>query len=299
MKKIDLTNILLLLSLAAIWGASYLFMRIAGPVLLPVVLISLRVILAAITLLTYSALKRDLPNFRHHWTDFLVMGILNNVIPFLLIVSAVIDLNASIAAMLNATMPLFTATVAALFGLEVFNARKALGVVMGLFGVAVLVGLSPLPVTSTVILASIKALVAALSYGFAAVFARARFKGIKPLHSAVGQLTGSSLVMAPLLLFSLPHEATTPLVWASIIGLAVICTAVAYLLYFRLIARAGATQTSTVTFLIPFFSVLWGVTLLGEPINLGMFLGLCIILASVWLVMGVREPVSRSLGQGP
>ncbi|MCB9152079.1 MAG: DMT family transporter [Caldilineaceae bacterium] len=287
MKTIDL---IYLFVLAALWGASYLFMRIAGPMLGSIVTMALRVSIAAATLWLYVYLARKQPDWRRHWKQFLILGALNNAIPFVLITNAVIDLNASMAAILNATTPLFTAVVAALWVKEAFGMRKGVGVLLGITGVTILMGWSPLPLNQRVILATLQAIIAAVSYGFAAVYARTRFQGIAPLHTAVGQLSGSSLLLVPLGVASAPAQWPGAHVVIAILGLALLSTALAYLIYFRLIASAGATQAATVTFLIPFFSVLWGRVFLKEPLNIGMFAGLGVILVSVWLVLGVQTP---------
>jgi drug/metabolite transporter (DMT)-like permease len=294
-KSTSLQTFLLLLLLAALWGASYLFFRVAGPVLGPLLLAALRVVLAALGLIVYAIMMRHLPDFRTHWRAFLLLGLLNNVIPFTLISSAVNNLNASVSAILNATTPLFTVMVAAFWLKEKLTARKLLGVGLGLLGVVVLMGLSPLPLNQRVIVAGLEALLASCSYAFAVVYARTRFKGIAPLHTAVGQLCGSSLILTPISLFALPNAFPSLIVIVSVIALALISTSAAYLIYFRLIANAGATTASTVTFLVPFFSVLWGVVFLQEPLNVGMFVGLAIILVSVYLVLssGIQKVGGR------
>jgi drug/metabolite transporter (DMT)-like permease len=140
-----------------------------------------------------------------------------------------------------------------------------------------------------VVAAALQALLAALSYGVAAVHARRQFMGVPPLHAAVGQLSGSTVLLLPLAALWWPQTLPDARVALSVVGLAVVCTALAYGMYFRLIATTGATAAATVTFLIPFFSVLWGVMLLGEPLNVGMFIGLDAILSSVWLVLGAKS----------
>ncbi len=282
-----LQTTLMLVSLAALWGASYLFMRILGPELGVLATVMLRFGVAALALLAFGLLTGNLPDFRLHWQKFLILGLLNNVIPQALIVSAVIHLNASLGSILNATTPLFTAIVAAVWIKEAFGWQRVLGVLLGIFGVTVLVGFSPIPVDSRSLLAVIEALLAAVSYSFAAVYARGAFKGIQPLHTAIGQLSGSSLLVLPLALVAWPKVQWSLEIIGSVLGLALLSTALAYLLYFRLIATAGATAAASVTFLIPFFSLLWGVIFLHEPLNLGMFVGLGIILLSVGLVLGL------------
>jgi drug/metabolite transporter (DMT)-like permease len=286
----------LLLGLAALWGGSYLCIRVAAPVLGTLPVVALRVSIACLALLGYAAVRRDFPDFRAWWKAFLVLGLLNNAIPFVLAANAVISLNASVAAILNATTPLFTAIVAAVWLGEVFDARRVAGVALGIAGVAIIVGWSPLPVTGTAILAVGQALLAALSYGLAAVYARRRFVGSRSLHTAVGQLAGSSLLLVPLAFVAPPTGEVTARIVIAVLGLALACTALGYLIYFHLIANAGATQAATVTFLIPGFSTFWGATLLGEPLGAGLFVGLAVILAGVWLVIGPRRSAQVKVG---
>ena len=290
-------HVFLLLLLAALWGASYLCIRVAAPALGATAVAALRVALACLTLLAYAALRRDLPNFRAWWRAFLLLGLLNNAIPFLLIANAVISLNASVAAILNATTPLFTAIVAALWLGEAFNAHRAAGVALGIGGVAVIVGWSSLPPSGDTLVAVAQALVAAGSYGLAAVYACRRFAGSRPLHTAVGQLAGSSMLLLPLTLAAPPEAAPSGTVAVAVLVLALACTALGYLIYFQLIARAGATQAATVTFLIPCFSTLWGTAILGEPLGLGLFVGMAIILGGVWLVNGPQHPGRAGLSE--
>lgn len=287
--SINLLDLLLLFLLAAIWGGSYLFMRMAGPALGSIVLMGLRVGLAAVALFGYTLAIGNLPDFRRYWKEFLILGALNNAIPFVLIANAVIDLNASIASIINATTPLFTAVVATFWIKEGFGLKKTWGVLLGISGVVILMGWNPLPLTPQTLWAAAQALLAALSYGLAAVYARTRFKGVAPLHTSLGQLVGSSVLLLPVAWALAPATLPSATVILAVLGLALLCTALAYLIYFRLIASAGATQAATVTFLIPFFSVLWGVTLLREPLNSGMFIGLGVILVSVWLVLSARS----------
>lgn len=282
MKRLDLV---LLFLLAAIWGASFLLIRIAAPALGAIPTSALRVSIAALGLLLYAVALHNLPAFRPRWRQFLILGILNNVIPFVLLANATINLNASIAAILNATTPLFTAMVASLWLGAAFTRRIGVGILLGLLGVAVLMGWSPLPLTDQTIWATLQALIATFSYGMAAVYARKTFPGVAPLHTAIGQLCGSTVVLLTLAAPRLPTALPANNVTLAVILLALLCTSLAYLIYFHLIASAGATQAATVTFLIPFFSVLWGVIFLGEPLNAGMFAGLALILAAVWLVL--------------
>lgn len=284
-----LVDLALLVLLGALWGASYIFMRIAGPPLGPIALMAGRVLIAAGFLVAIARALHQLPDFRARWRQFLVIGAIGNAIPFVLIGNAVLHLNASIAAILNATVPLFTTIVASLWIREPLGPRKILGASLGIAGVCALLGWSPLPVTPTTLGATAQTLLAALSYALTAVFARRYFAALTPLQAAVGQVCGACVLLTPLALAAPP--AATP-TWAAIcalLALALPCTVLAYLIYFRLIANIGPTKASVVTFLIPPFGILWGVAFLDEPLNAGVLAGLGIILASVWLVLGARR----------
>lgn len=281
-------DLFLLVILAAIWGSSYLFIRIAAPVMGSIFSMGLRVFLAAAALLIYGLTARQMPDFKTYRWRFLLLGALNNAIPFVLIANSVSELNASIASTLNSTTPLFTAVVAVLWAGERFTARKVAGLVLGVIGVAVLMGWNSIPLSGRVILAGGEALLAALAYGLAAVYVRTQFKGVSPLHTSIGQLSGSTVLLAPLAAFNLPPAVPQIGPLAAVVVLALVCTVLAYLLYFRLITSAGATKATSVTFLIPLFSVLWGVLFLNEPLSAGLIGGLVVILVSVWLVLGDR-----------
>jgi drug/metabolite transporter (DMT)-like permease len=291
----SLRDLLLLILLSAVWGASYLFTRIAGPVLGPISLMAIRLFIAAGMLIALAGSMGQVPDVRTRWRQFLLIGAIGNAIPFVLIANAVIQLNASIAAILNATGPLFTTIVSALWLGERLGPRKIIGAGLGILGVSVLVGWSPLPVTPAVLLATGQALLAALSYALTAVYARKRFADLPPLQAAVGQVCGGAVLLLPLVVVAPPLGPITWLVALSVIALAVPCTVVAYFIYFRLIANAGPTKTSTVAFLIPLFGIVWAAAFLGEPVNFGVLAGLGVILLSVWFVLGQK---TRRAGGG-
>jgi drug/metabolite transporter (DMT)-like permease len=278
-----------LLLLGALWGASYMFIRVAVPALGPFALMGLRVALAASVLALYAAfLVRDLPKFRSRWREFLIVGATNSAVPFTLIAAAEIELTASLAAILNSTTALFAAAVAAVWIGEALTMKKVFGLVMGLVGVAVLVGWDPIPLNSIVLLSVGAMLAASLSYAIGGVYVKRTFAGVPPLAMAIGQQAGAAVLLLPLAAVSLPEEAPPLPAALSALALTLLSTAVAYLLYFRLIENVGPTKTLTVTFLIPVFGLLFGVVLLGEPIGVGTLVGFGIILYSVALVTEVR-----------
>jgi drug/metabolite transporter (DMT)-like permease len=282
-----------LLLLGALWGASFLFIRVAVPALGPFALMELRVGIAAATLALGAAVVGRAPKLRARWKQFLFIGTLNAAIPFSLIAASEIHLTASLAAILNSTTVLFTVVVAAVWADEALTPRKMVGVVLGIFGVVVLVGWDPIALSGVVLLSVGAMLAASLTYGLAVVYIKRTFKGLPPIAMAIGQLTGATTLLLPLAIVSLPEERPAAAVTLSVLGLALLSTAVAYLLYFRLIENVGPTSTATVTLLVPVFGLLFGVVLLDEPFGLGTLVGLGIILSSVVLVTGVgldRQP---------
>jgi len=278
-----------LILLAALWGASYIFIRVAVPALGPFVLMGARVTLASGALGLYAVLlARSMPKFRSRWTEFLIVGATNSAIPFTLIAAAEIELTASLAAILNSTTALFVAVVAAVWIGESLTARKVVGLLLGFAGVVVLVGWDPVPLNGAVLLAVVAMLAASLSYAVGGVYVKRTFAGVSPLAMTIGQQGAAAAILLPLAAVSLPGEAPPLPAALSALALALLCTAVAYLLYFRLIENVGPTKTLAVTFLIPVFGLLFGVVLLDEPVGLGTIVGFAIISYGVALVTEVR-----------
>ena len=277
-----------LVSLGALWGASFLFIRVAVPELGPFVLVALRVGLAALTLTLFAVATRRALKLRGLWGPFLFVGFVNTAVPFSLISASEVHLTASLAAILNSTTVMFTALVAAFWLGDALTPKKILGVLLGVFGVAVLVGWDPLPLSPVVLLSVAAVLGASLCYGIGAVFTKRVFAGVPPLTLAVGQQTAAAGFMIPVAATDLPSRAPSVAVALCVLALAVLSTAVAYLLFFYLIENAGPTSTSTVTLIVPVFGLLFGVLFLGEPVGVGTFVGLAVILASVVLITGIN-----------
>ncbi len=278
-----------LILLGVLWGASFLFIRVAVPALGPFALVELRVALAVVALLVYGLAIGRLPKLRAHWKRFLVLGLVNSAMPFSLIAFAEIELTASLAAILNSTTVLFTAVVAAFWTGEALTAGKATGVILGVVGVAVLVGWDPVVVTGAVLLSIGAMLLASLSYAVGATYAKLAFADLPPLTMAVGQQAGASVLLLAPAAATLPETGLSVVVGLCVLGLALLSTAVAYILYFRLIENVGPTSTVTVTFLVPVFGLLFGVLLLDEPFGPGTLAGLGLILLSVALVTGITS----------
>jgi drug/metabolite transporter (DMT)-like permease len=283
-------GVLALLSL--VWGGSFLFNGVAVRELPFLTIVTLRVGLAALALhVVLRVMGLRLPRERSVWAAFIGMGILNNVIPFTLIVWGQSHIASGLASILNATTPLFTVIVAHYFTTdERLTGHRLMGVIVGFFGVAVMVGAAALAGLNANVLAQLAILGAALSYGCSGVYGR-RFKamGIPPLATATGQVTASSVMLLPFALYldrpwTLPMPSLAAIL--SILALALVSTAFAYLLFFRLLARAGATNAGLVTFLIPVSAILFGVVLLGETLEPRHIAGMALIGAGLLLMDG-------------
>jgi len=277
-----------LIVLAALWGGSFLFIRVAAPVLGPVVLVELRVLIAGLALLLYAAITRRALDLHVYWWQYLIIGALNSALPFVLISTAEIRLTASFAAILNATSPLFGAIIAAVWLKDRLTVGKIGGLILGIVGVAVLVGWSPISLSTDVILSIGASLLGATSYGVASVYTKAHATGAPPLGMAVGSQLGASLILLPLVPAALPTGTPSAGVALCVLLLAIGSTALAYVLYFRLIVDIGPARALTVTFITPIFGVAWGALFLGEQIAISTMLGCAIILAGITLVLGLR-----------
>jgi len=273
----------LLLALSVLWGGSFFFVGVAVAELPPLTIVAARVTLAAVVLLvTLRVIGLPLPTNRHVWATLFGMGLLNNVVPFTLIVWGQTHIASGVASILNATTPLFTVIVAHTLTVdEKMTVGRLLGVFAGLAGVAVMVGGSAVQTLGVNVAAQLAVLAAALSYALAGVFGR-RFNelGVAPLATATGQVAASSVMLAPLAMiidrpWSLPAPSAATL--AALAGFAVLSTAVAYTLYFRILATAGATNPLLVTLLIPVTAILLGVAVLNETLEIRHLTGMMLI----------------------
>lgn len=287
MKPRDLTDFLLL---AALWGASFLFMRVAAPAFGAFALVEVRVAIAAAFLLPLLAWRGGLAVLRGRAPTLAIVGVLNSAIPFVLFTYSTLTITAGFASVLNATVPMWAAVVAWLWLRERIRAAQWLGLAIGLAGVVLLVwgriDLRPGGSQWSVTLAIGAALLASLSYGVAANYTKRRLAGIDTLAVATGSQIAAALALAPFALATWPITPVDLRDWAAAIALGVACTGLAYLLYFRLIDRVGAMRAASVTFLIPLFGVLWGAVFLSEAITLQMAAGGAVILAGTALALG-------------
>ncbi len=284
-------DIAALFGLAALWGASFLFIRIASPEIGPFLTIQGRVTIAAAALLIYIFIIGQSTGWGKRWKQYLIIGALNAAIPFTLIAMASLHLNASMLAIINSMTPLFTALVVWGWMKEKLSTQKWVGIFVGIFGVIILVGWSPVSFTTEVNIAIVLSILSTVSYGFAGVYAKKAFDSVPPFSVAFGQQMGATLLLIPFTLFNLPKSTSvfTPIVGLSVLSLALFCTAIGYLLYFYLITSVGPTKTLSVTFMIPLFGLIWGAVFLNEHITIGMIAGLFVILSSIFLISDIKD----------
>ncbi len=270
MKIRDIAELLLL---AALWGGSFLFMRIAAPVLGPVWLIECRVLLAGLVLLPLLARRSLVKEMRRQALPLLVVGCLNSAIPFLLLAFASISLPAGFTSILNATAPLFGTVIATVWIKESLSFARMAGFALGFAGVVVLIGWKSFSADMVFWTAAMAGLGAALMYAIAAPYIKRTMAGVPSLVVTTGSQLGAAVAILPLMPFTVPTQNPSAAVLFSVVALALFCTSLAYILYFRLIQNIGSTSALTVAYLVPISAMLWGRIVLGEAITTSMVLG--------------------------
>src|SRR6195256_4642892 len=298
--RIDALDWSLLGVLSILWGGSFFFVAVSLQERPPLTIVFLRVALAAIILLPVLWIYRiRVPTGLAGWQPFFALALLNNVVPFSLIVMGQTYIPTGLASVLNATTPLFTVLVMAAAGDEKLHARRVAGVIVGLIGVIILHGQS-LDLEAGQSVGILLCLAAAFFYGLAALFARRKFLNSPPLATAAFQLTASSLVMAVVAAaVERPWQRPVPGVatWLAIVGSAALSTALAYIIFFRILRRAGSTNVMLVTLLIPVTAILLGYLVLGEAISLREIVGAVVIGSALLIIDGrvlqlFRNPVA-------
>jgi drug/metabolite transporter (DMT)-like permease len=275
--------------LAALWGASFLFMRVAADDFGPAALAWLRVAIAAAVLLPLLCWRGGLAAARAPWRAIAVVGLLGSALPFVAYGYAALALPAGLLAIFNATVPMWGALIAWAWLSERLGGLRALGLGLGFGGVLALGWDQAAPAAGSgelaVAAAVLACLLATVLYGYSANYTRQRLVGVAPLAVAAGSQLAAALWLAPLALPAWPATPPPLQAWAAVLALGVLSTGLAYLLYFRLIAQAGAAQAMSVTYLIPVFGVFWGWALLGEPVTAAMVAAGAVILAGTALVV--------------
>jgi drug/metabolite transporter (DMT)-like permease len=280
-------HLLMLLVLAALWGASFMFIKIGDRELKPITLVGFRMALGALTLVPIVfatvGVRRTLRELRASAGPLVVTGLLNSAIPIYSISWAETRIDSGLTAVIQASAPLFTALLAIRFSRsERVTGSRLVGLFVGFGGVALLVGAQP----SGDIVAGLAVVFSAVCYAAAALYTGNRLRGVSPLVVALGALTAATLATLPIGLFELPDHVTGWKVTASVLTLGIAGTGVAYILYYGLIAGAGASRAILITYLVPTFALVYGATLLGEPVTVAAIGGLALVLAGVALGTG-------------
>ncbi len=284
MRPADLFRLLIL---AAIWGGSYALMRIVAPVFGGLGTAWFRILLTGALLCVYAYAIGTALEWRRWWKHYLLIGTLNSALPFTLIAFAMKTLPANYGAIINTLSPLFGAIFAFFMLNEAFGVRKFFGIVLGFVGVALLIRLGPVPVTPEVIIGALACALATACYGFVSVYTKKHTAKAPVLGLAAGALFIPGVLLTPFALRSMPTSMPSATVIVSALTLAIVCSGIAYLIYFRLIRDVGPTKAISVTFLVPLFGVLWGVLFLHEVVTLTTLFGAAMILLGMALVLGI------------
>ena len=289
-RSLSLVDFGSLLFLGAVWGAAFLFLRIAAPEVGPVWAAEIRLAIGAAVLLLVAG-PATLRVARGRLTTFLIVGALFSAVPFTLIAIAEVTLPAGFTSLLNAATPLFTAAIAVAFMGQRISIRVAAGLAVGVVAVISLVGWSPLEPGITTILAVAAGLGAPAHYAIAGNFVRARLADVAPLELATGMVTAGALVALPVAVLSGRPGAVALDGAISLVAVGTLSTAVAWPIFFRVLRRTSPTAASTVTFIVPAFAIAWGSLVLAEPVGIGLLVGFGLILVSLMLVLGIAPRV--------
>lgn len=288
--------------LAALWGASFLFMRLGATEFGPLPTVGLRVTLATVFLWPILLRQGQWPALRQHWRPILLVGLINSAMPFALFAWAVMHITTGLTSILNATVPLFGALVAWVWLGDRINRLRWLGLALGFVGVALLTWRAPGDMgvrTGYEVWAIAACLLAAVCYAIAASYARRYLTGLPPLATATGSQLGAALGLALPMVWCWPAQMPGLHAWGAVIAIAVLCTGIAYILYFRLIAHAGPSRALAVTFLAPVFAVFYGAVFLGESVTPWMASCGLIIVCGTMLSTGLIQPRQRAAMNQP
>ena len=284
----DIKNTIRLIALSAIWGGSFIFMRVIAPVIGPVLTASMRSLIAGVFLIIIFRLT----NYKIHWKrdlkPLILIGVVNSSIPFFMYAYAALHIPASLSAIMNSMAPMFGAVFSAMFLIERLTLRKITGLILGTLGVAIVSSFNVAGDGLTYYYSIGACIIATICYGASSVYIKLKASHIEPKAIAAGSQLFAGLALIPLAVinpvqFDLDFKLVTMLIL-----FAVICNALAYLLYYKLLAEVGPTKALTVTFIIPVFGIVWGYTLLGEAITLSTVIGGAIIVLGTYLVTSAK-----------
>lgn len=289
-----LLDFLQLFLLASLWGASFLFMRIAAPEFGAIWLIELRVLIAGLIFLPFALGPRYRSQFLDNILPFFIAGLLNAALPFSLFAYASITMTAGYTSILNATVPLFGMLIAAVFLRERFTYIRIVGFIIGFVGVVVLTGLSTSMDTPGFALATAAGLIASISYATVTPYIKLKFADIHPMVTTAGTMLSAAIILIPLLPFTAPTKVPSLPAFASLIALGAFSTALAFILFFNLIKRIGSTRTLTVAYLIPVFAIVFGALALGELITVTTMIGGALVLLGTAIANNIVRALNRN-----
>lgn len=278
-----LSSLVQLIVLGIIWGASFLFQRITVPAIGAGMTALLRIALAVLVLAALMAITRRHLYWRARWRDYVLIGLMNSGLPFLLFAFAAYSLPAGYMAVLNATVPMFTVLIGWIGGPRP-SISKLIGVVVGVLGVATLAQFGSVALSWMTIAAFAAILLASVLYAYGAIAVRARFARDDSVTVACGTMAGTLLPLLPFAFFSVPAQMPTLNVSMALLALGIVCTGLAYAMFYRLIREVGSERAVTVTFLVPIFAQIWGAVFLGEPITWASAMGCALVLFAVALI---------------
>jgi drug/metabolite transporter (DMT)-like permease len=279
-------DIIKLVGLGAIWGSSFIFMRIACPILGAFVVTDLRVVLAALAMSSFCYITGLAIDWRSNWRHFLIVGLTNSAIPYFLFAFAALYIPAGYSAMLNATSPLFGAMLAVYWLNDRLTYRKVIALALGFSGVGIVSIHSAITMTTISVVAMVGCLVASLCYAIVALYIKKRALAVPAAVLAAGSLSTTGLFMLPIALYNRPPlSAITSISLVSVFVLGMACTGFAQFIYYQLIKSIGPAKALTVTFLIPVFGILWAALFLGECVTAHMIIGCALIISGTYLVV--------------
>ena len=287
-----------LLLLGMIWGSSFLFQRITVPAVGAGVTAAGRIVLAAVVLVAILAATRRSLEWRSRWRDYFVVGLIGSGLPFICFAFAAHSLPAGYSAVLNATVPLFTVIIIWTAGTRP-SVSKLAGVFVGVLGVITLARFGTVELNWMTVGGFVGTLAASVLYAFNARMVKERFAGADPMVVAAGSMVGASIPLLPWGIYSIPAQWPSPGVLLALLALGVVCTGVAYALFYRLIQDAGSERAVTVTFLVPIFAQAWGTMFIGEPITWASALGCLLVLFAVALIFERVPGFARTVAIPP
>ncbi len=284
-----LFDYILLITLSAIWGGSFIFMRVLSPALGPVVTADMRLLIAGVVLTLYLRIRNQRLDLLKNLKRYIIIGLLNSGIPFLLFSFAALYLPSSISVIINSLTPLFGVLFSILWLNEKVTPKKISGIALGIVGVIIIRGSENLELTLMTTIAMAACVFATMLYGLASTYVKVHAKDIAPSAVATGSQLVAGIVFLPLIyFFPIRTELTTQIVLTTI-SFSVLCSAIAYVIFYRLLNNLGTTKALSVTFLIPVFGFIWGYIFLKEEITMIMIVGSLFVLSGIYFVTGKEK----------